>query len=65
MDKDNRTNEIFKKIEKHIDYEILGHIIGILITIVCLVLATALSAWIFNVVMASDMPDWLKYVLLR
>jgi hypothetical protein len=65
MDKDNRTNEIFKKIEKHIDYEILTYIIGIIIVILCLALTFALSAWIFNAVMASDMPDWLKYVLLK
>ena len=25
----------------------------------------ALGAWIFNVVMASDMPDWLKYMILK
>jgi hypothetical protein len=25
----------------------------------------ALGAWLFNVVMASDMPDWLKYILLK
>lgn len=65
MDKDNRTNEILKKIEKHIDYEILGHIIGIFIGVLCLALTCALSAWIFNAVMASDMPDWLKYILLK
>lgn len=65
MDKDNRTNEILKKIEKHIDYEILGHIIGIFIVVLCLALTCALSAWIFNAVMASDMPDWLKYILLK
>lgn len=46
-------------------YEIIVHLIGILIIIVCLVLTLTLSAWIFNAVMASDMPDWLKYVLLR
>lgn len=65
MDKYNRTNEILKKIEKHISYEILGNIVGILIVIVCLALTCALSAWIFNAVMASDMPDWLKYILLK
>ena len=25
----------------------------------------ALSAWLFNIIMASDMPDWLKYMLLK
>lgn len=45
--------------------EIIIHLIGILIIIVCLALTFALSAWIFNAVMASDMPDWLKYILLK
>lgn len=65
MAKDKRTNEILKKIENYIEYGLLGHIIGILIGVVCLAITTALSAWIFNAVMASDMPDWLKYVLLK
>jgi hypothetical protein len=25
----------------------------------------ALGTWLFNVIMASDMPDWLKYILLK
>ena len=28
-------------------------------------LSFALGAWLFNAVMASDMPDWLKYILLK
>ena len=43
---------------------IIGLITGLVI-LACLALTTALSAWIFNVVMASDMPDWLKYILLK
>lgn len=45
--------------------EIIIHLIGILVIIVCLAITIALSAWIFNAVMASDMPDWLKYILLK
>lgn len=40
-------------------------LMGLLIVLVVAVGCMALSAWIFNAVMASDMPDWLKYVLLK
>ena len=33
--------------------------------IVVTVLALLFSRWLFEAVMASNMPDWLKYVLLR
>lgn len=63
MDRNNYTNERLKKIKKQ--NEILDGIISILIIVVLFALTTALSAWIFNTVMASDMPDWLKYLLLK
>jgi hypothetical protein len=25
----------------------------------------ALGAWLFNVIMSSDLPDWAKYLLLK
>lgn len=33
--------------------------------IVVTVLALLFSKWVFEAVMASNMPDWLKYFLLR
>lgn len=33
--------------------------------IVMFVLAMLFTRWLFEAVMASNMPDWLKYVLLR
>lgn len=42
-------------------YDWLVILIYLLIAIGCI----ALSAWLFNVIMASDMPDWLKYMLLK
>lgn len=45
--------------------EIIAHIIAILVVVVILAITTILSAWIFNTIMASDMPDWLKYILLK
>lgn len=33
--------------------------------IVVTVLALLFSKWVFEAVVASNMPDWLKYVLLR
>lgn len=53
------------KRKKNCDYEILGHIIGLLVVVAVAIGCIALSAWIFNAVMASDMPDWLKYILLK
>jgi hypothetical protein len=53
------------KNKKDNTYEILGHIVGLLIVLAVAVGSIALSAWIFNAVMASDMPDWLKYILLK
>ena len=42
-------------------YEFVAFLIYIGIAIGCI----ALSIWLFNIIMASDMPDWLKYLLLR
>ena len=53
------------KRNKDIDYEILGYIISALVAVATLIGCIALSAWIFNAVMASDMPDWLKYIVLK
>lgn len=36
-----------------------------ILVIVVTVLALLFSKWVFDAVMASNMPDWLKYVLLR
>ena len=44
---------------------IIIYLIAGVVVVACLALTFALSAWIFNAVMASDMPDWLKYVLLK
>ena len=42
-------------------YKILAILIYCFILVVCI----AVSAWIFNVVMSSDMSEWLKYILLK
>ena len=42
-------------------YEVLV----ILFYLLGIVGSIALSAWLFNVIIASDMPDWLKYILLK
>ena len=39
--------------------------LAILIYLVICVGCIAFSAWLFNVIMASNMPDWLKYILLK
>lgn len=36
-----------------------------ILVIVASVLALLFSKWVFEAVMTSNMPDWLKYVLLR
>jgi hypothetical protein len=42
-------------------YEILVILFYLVVAVGCI----ALGAWLFTVIMASDMPDWLKYLLLR
>ena len=42
-------------------FEILLILFYICVIVGCL----ALSAWLFEVIMASDMPDWLKYLFLK
>ena len=39
--------------------------LGLLIILVTLIVCVALSAGIFNAVMASDLPDWAKYIILK
>ena len=43
----------------------MAHVIAISIIIVVIVLCALLCRWWFNAVMASDYPDWVKYMLLR
>ena len=38
---------------------------GLLIVLVTMIGCIALSVWIFNAVMASDLPDWAKYIILK
>ena len=40
-------------------------VLVILFYLVIIVGCIALGAWIFNLIMASDMPDWLKYMMLK
>lgn len=42
-------------------YEVLVLLFYLVVAVGCI----ALGAWLFNVIMASDMPDWLKYMLLK
>lgn len=42
-------------------YEVLVILFYLVIMVGCI----ALGAWLFNVIMASDMPNWLKYMLLK
>ena len=44
---------------------IIGYLIGAAVVIVTFVLAFSIDAWMFNAIVSSDMPDWLKYVLLK
>ena len=44
---------------------IICYLIAGLTVVVTLALCFALGAWMFKAVMASDMPDWLKYILLK
>lgn len=37
----------------------------ILVCIIVVVLSIFLSKWIFEAVMGSNLPNWLKYMLLR
>lgn len=37
----------------------------VLLFIVVLALSLALSRWRFDAVMGADIPDWLKYFLLK
>lgn len=37
----------------------------IVVCIIVVVLSIFLSKWIFESVMGSDLPNWLKYMLLR
>ncbi len=43
------------------DFDILYIIICIIFT----VLAIFLTKWMFETVMSSDLPNWVKYMLLR
>lgn len=40
-------------------------LIEILATVVTIVLCFAFTKWLFSTVMASNLPDWAKYLLLR
>lgn len=40
-------------------------LIYILIPIITGVIVVLLCKWIFNAVMATDWPDWVKYLILR
>lgn len=51
--------------DKDTIYTIVIYLIVGLTVVATLALCFALSAWMFNAVMASDMPDWLKYIFLK
>lgn len=38
------------------------YLLAVVATVVCCFL---IAKWLFTAVMGSDMPDWLKYVILR
>ena len=40
-------------------------ILVILLYLVAIVLCVALGAWFFKFVIDSDLPDWLKYIILK
>lgn len=42
-------------------YEVLVILFYLAVTVGCI----ALGAWFFNIIMASDKPDRLKYMLLK
>jgi hypothetical protein len=42
-------------------YEVLVILFYLVVIVGCI----ALGAWFFNAIMASDMPDWLKYMMLK
>lgn len=39
--------------------------VHIMLPIFVVVLALLLCRWMFNAVMATDWPDWVKYLILR
>lgn len=43
----------------------MAHAIAIAVIVVVFVLCALLGRWWFNWVLASDYPDWVKYLLLR
>lgn len=40
-------------------------LIAFLFVLVVFVLSIIFAAWFFNLVMASGLPDWAKYLILR
>lgn len=42
-------------------YEVLVILFYLVVAVGCI----ALGAWLFEVIVDSDMPDWLKYMLLK
>lgn len=51
--------------DKDTKQTIIIYLITGIVCILFLAIITTISAWMFNTIMASDMPDWLKYVLLK
>lgn len=37
----------------------------LLLTVLVIILVVLLNYWWFNLISASDLPDWLKWMLLR
>lgn len=42
-----------------------GCLIGVLLFVIVGVIAVVAVRWRFNTIMAADIPDWVKYMLLK
>ena len=40
-------------------------LIGCLIYVICAVVTILVCKWVFESVMATDWPDWVKYMILK
>lgn len=60
-DKNDRWSEFYKQTQRHYTIQMIILVVSLVVLLACIPLGIVFFNWVIE----SDLPDWLKWLLLR